>query len=232
MSTLYAIALLLCSTPTIEQAALTRCPTNRRPPKAVVAELFHMERAAGVPEAARGILAGAACQESAFRADPGKGDGGKSWGIVQFASWAIPGIRRMGADPKLKDPRLDWRASARYWLKRLKRNVPKARRACRGRRGYASLEQQVWMSANLTAVTRPKCIRRGKCRERDNADECVRWYCAKIGVRCATAGKAETKHALHMRNWHRWVDERQRKAAATAPRAAGRRDDAAASHVP
>lgn len=171
---LFALALTVAApTPDyLVDAAVVGCAQNRTPDAERVAALFELERAAGVPPAARGLLAAAACRESGYRADPrGHNDGGKARGMMQFWGWAKRWIRLHGG--RGPDPRLDWRASASYWIAHVAGQVPRVRRHCRGRRGFASVTEQVWASANLTAVRRPR---------RDGLP------------RCAIAGRRVTNH--------------------------------------
>ncbi|MGD2215163.1 MAG: hypothetical protein PVJ64_00350 [Gemmatimonadales bacterium] len=182
---LWLVLELAWSDPIVERA-LTECPTNRRPDRAVVIELFRLEIEAGVPRAVRGLLVAAACAESGYRAAPrGHSDGGRARGMFQFWSWARSAIRRHGATTE--DPRDDWRASARFWLEHVQRMLPRVRRDCEGRRGYPSHEIARWAAANLTAVSAPLRDARGRFR-----------------ARCARARRHETRHLRLLRAWRGW----------------------------
>jgi len=203
IATMIAAALLV-ATPQAEhplvRQAITDCPLNRRPSEAqqaMVEELFRIELDAGVPDVARGLLAAAACRESAYRKRPGCGDAGRSCGVFQFGGWAIRHLKARGAQGD--DPRLDWRVAARYWLHRVKRSMRLVKRDCRGRGGYASREAYLWASANKTATWRPKC-RRKHCKG-------GRCFCSSLAGRCSVPPwrsrgvRMETKHWRLVRRW-------------------------------
>jgi hypothetical protein len=152
-------------------AMMTGC-RGHRPSAAMLDELLRMESAAGFPASVRGLMVAAACNESGF--EPGargdyvaRGAGVReptSYGLLQFQAWAKRGIRQQGA--RTRDPRLDWRASARYWAAHVARQVPWVRRVC----GYTA-EADIWRAAHLTAIRAPKCAR---WRIRNGRQRCVR----------------------------------------------------------
>jgi hypothetical protein len=183
--------------------ALVDCEGNRRPSKDQrnrMREVYAMELDAGVPDAVRGITLSAFCNEASYVLSPGRGDGGRAVGILQHWGSHRDGIRRVQVDlygeARGDDAREDWFASTTYWLRKLIRNAKRARSHCKGRRGYASREMQVWASGNLTAVARPKCARR-RWSERLQKDVCV-----KFVPHCARAGRFETGHLRRLRRWH------------------------------
>jgi hypothetical protein len=178
----------------LERAAIEQCPNRyaRDVPRDVLVELWRIDRS-GLPEAARGLVLAAACNESGYRASGKCGDAGRSCGMFQLMKWTIPGLRAIGA--KGADPRLDWRAAARFYVSRVVRQIPRVRRHCRGRRGYATRESMLWASAVQTAVRAPKCA------ERNTAGRCVRRV-----PRCARRGsRYEAKHWARLRQWRQWV---------------------------
>lgn len=171
------------------RVASEHCRQNRSPPTAVLRGLLRIEAELGLPNHARGISLAAACRESAFRADPGLGDRGRSAGMFQFMAWAKRRIK--GA--KTRDPRLDWKASARYWISHLIRQRSRVSKHCKGRRGYETRRDMILASSNATAVRSPKCTQRkpnGRCTARVPR-------CARLGSRSETS---------HMRTWRRWRD--------------------------
>lgn len=184
------------------QQALTNCPNRRHPDERLVRGLFELEAEADMPDVTRGLLAAAACHESSFHPAGKCGDGGTSCGLLQFKGWAKRGIRKMGATGD--DPRLDWKAAARYWLKRVKRAYRMARRDCRGRGGYRTRQAYLWASANKTATWSPKCGRRIAISPENSRSRCVRFV-----ARCSTpwngrsAQRGETKHWWRLRLWKR-----------------------------
>lgn len=185
------------------EVAATQCPTNRRPNVEILRELLKIERAAGIPDAARGLLLAAACRESGYRADPsGWQDGGRSRGMFQFMAWAKKSIRKHGGEGA--DVRLDWRASARFWAAHVVKQYKRVKRHCRtSRLRHRTWAAMRWASANATAVRHPKCA------QRDLYGRCVNWV-----PRCARAGgRGETLHWKTLRGWHRRLSE-QRTASA------------------
>ncbi len=180
--------------------ALARCRHARRTAadRLVIAELYRIEAAAGITEP--GLLAAAACAESGYRSVL-SGDEGKSEGLLQFQGWAKPHIANHGA--KTKDPRHDWRASARYWAAHVVKQLPRVRRHCKGRGGYATRSLYLWASANVTAVRYPRCRclkrKHGVCWLEDRASD---GRCRRRVPRCARKGtRGETRHVKYLRAW-------------------------------
>lgn len=171
--------------------ALAHCPHNRTPDRRILEGLIAIEKEAGLPAAARGLLLAAACRESGFRAHPGYGDNGMSAGMFQFASWAKKRIRRHRTPGYRGDVRLDWRAAARFWAHHVAKQVKSVRAYCKGSRGYKSHESMVWASANTSAVRAPSC----KSRRADG--RCTSWV-----PRCARRGRRS--ETLHWKTRHSW----------------------------
>jgi hypothetical protein len=199
---LLAVVSSLSSTPWKElifERAVVDCERNRRPneeQRSRMERFYRMEIDFGVPDAARGLLLSALCNESAYVFEPGRGDEGRAVGILQFWPSHKDDIRRVqkelyNGEVPPGDSRLDHFASVTYWLRHLKKQVPRVRKHCRGKRGYESREAMVWASANLTAVARPKCVERN--------DQGV---CKKRVPHCARAGRFETGHFERLRRWH------------------------------
>ena len=182
--------------------AVTMCPLNHRPieeQQARLEELLRIEAEERVPGFARGILLAAACRESAYKLRPACGDAGASCGVLQLSGHHRRRLRSMGAVGD--DPRSDWRAAARYWLRHLKRQLPRVA-ACEGRGGYATRAEMLWASANKTATWRAKCAKR-KCTRRAHTGACVRSVCVKLAPRCSRRQQGwETKHWRLLRAWH------------------------------
>lgn len=180
------IAAVFAATPgqgmSLTDAMMTGCRGNI-PTRAMVDELLAIERAAGFPDDVRGLTVAAACNESGFK--PGargdyvsRGAGVReptSYGLLQFQAWAKRHIRKLGA--KTRDPRLDWRASARFWTAHVAKQVPRVVRVC----GYTD-PVDIWRAAHLTAIRAPKC---GRWRMIAGRQRCTRYEprCHKIGSR-------------------------------------------------
>ena len=206
------------SKPSAEDALIDRivtlgCRGNHATRKMVV-ELMAIEKDAGFPEEARGLLAAASCNESGFKPF-GRGDwrsqttgrrcrrgsaacAPTSLGIVQFGAWAKRGLRRMGST--MPEPRFDWRIAARFWAKHVAAQVSRVRAQCpRLRRGWDknTPEVDVWRAAHRTAVMFPKC---GEYRLRKGRQKCVRRVprCHRLGRRYKSA---------HWRILSRWRGE-------------------------
>jgi len=171
---------------------MVSCPHNKKPDRAIVEELIAIEKEAGFPSAARGLLVAAACQESGIRPNPGKGDGGMSIGMFQFAGWAKKSIRKYATPGHKGDIRLDWRASARFWSRHVARQYGRVYKHCKGYRGYRSKLAMRWASANATAVRYPLCARRRL------DGRCIAW-----SPRCSKRGTG--KETLHWRTRARWA---------------------------
>ena len=172
------------------------CYANYKPDPKVVDHLLRIEQAAGFPDAARGLLVAAACNESGFQADA-MGDWydirtrkrcknntpgclPKSLGMLQFQGWAKKRIRRFSTSKD--DPRFDWVASATYWSRHVARQVPRVIREC----GYPNVAD-IWRAAHKTAITRPKC---GRYRHRNGKQVCVKRipHCHKVGSKVSPLG--------------------------------------------
>ena len=167
------------------------CYAQRSPDGDMVRELLRIEQRAGFTGPARGLLVAAACNESGLTSHAlgdwvnpmtGKrcrnGAAGcipKSYGLLQFQGWAKRKIRAYATNPKIKDPRFDWRASAEFWTRHVVKQIPRVRAEC----GYTD-ERDVWRAAHRTAVTAPKC---GRWKARRGRQVCVQWIprCHKIG---------------------------------------------------
>lgn len=183
--------------------ALVDCEGNRRPSEVQrdrMREVYAVELEAGVPDAVRGITLSAFCNEASYVLSPGRGDRGRAVGILQHWPSHRNGIRRVQVglygEARGEDSREDWYASTVYWVQRLIRQVPRTRSYCRGRRGYDTKKFQVWASANLTSVARPKCAKK-RWSERLQRDVCI-----KRVPHCARARKFETGHVRRLRRWH------------------------------
>lgn len=192
--------------------AVDRCPLNKRPTEEQqmrLRELLLIEQREGVPKVARGLLAAAACHESAYLLRVSCGDGGRSCGMLQLSPSHNKRLRKFGAVGR--DPRSDWRAVARYWLWLVRRQLPRVTRDCVGRGGYDTREEYLWASANKTATWRYACGRWGRCIERDDGGTCTRKACVSQAARCSIppwrwrrSGKhrrQETKHWARVRDW-------------------------------
>jgi len=187
-----ALVGLLISEAAHADPAINSCPNRyaRDVPRDVIAALWRIDREI-LPPTARGLVLAAACNESGYRAAGKCGDGGRSCGMFQFMRWTIPALRRLGA--KGPDPRLDWRAAARFYAAHVARQAPRVRRYCRGRRGYATRAAMVWASAVQTATRAPKCA------ARNVAGRCIRRV-----PRCARRGsRFETLHWQRLRAWRK-----------------------------
>lgn len=214
----FFIALLLATPPpdaALLDVAIRSCTRNAE----IVRQLFAIERAEGLPP---GLIAAAALRESSCRPEIHCGDGGRSCGLLQLHGShkrkAAKVYREIhGRDPK-GDPRRDWRTSATYWARRVVRGYNKARAQCRGRGGYATRQDYLWASGNLTATWRPKCAR-FKCLERDG-ETCAKRLCVKRAARCAKRGRYETKHFATLRRFRSKAAAKHRHS--TAQDAAGR----------
>ncbi len=183
--------------------AVSDCERNRRPSteqRERMREVYAIEIGGGVPDTARGIMLSALCNESSYVLTPSRGDGGKAVGVLQHWPSHRNGISRVQlilyGEFRGDDAREDWRASAVYWVKKLMHHVPRARRHCRGRRGYRTAEVQTYASANLTSVARPKCVKKRW------SDPLQKMVCTKRVPHCARARKFETGHMRRLRRWH------------------------------
>ncbi len=175
----------------VEHVLAGGCPHNKKPDPTILIGLLTIEKAAKLPPAARGLLIAAACRESGLRADPGFGDGGRSAGMFQFASWAKKRIRPYRTPGHRGDVRLDWRASARFWVRHVVAQYGRVSKYCKGYRGYRSKRAMRWASANVTAVRSPACKRRRP------DGRCVAWV-----PRCSKRGTgAETLHWRTRAEW-------------------------------
>jgi len=140
----------------VDQATFN-CPRIGDPYKVnqkLLWDLVKIEKEYGVPPIYRGMLLAAACYESGYNPNA-KGDRKfskkrepKSLGILQFWRWAEKYIDR--TDPI---------ASARFWLKRIKRQIPFIKKRCR----YKS-KKRIWLAAWVTAIRYPK--KSGRCYEK------------------------------------------------------------------
>lgn len=184
-----------------------RCPWLSKKRRALpvvrqrIRRLLEIEYEEGLPQVARGLLAAAACRESGYKPRARGDRGDVSWGLLQFRVWALPGIRRaqdsLGRRPS-GDPRYDWEASAVYWVRHVKAQVPSIRKRCRylpyhWRRWYlGSREARVWAAAHAKAIRRShKCVKR-------------------VGKRCVKRVKINrcfnvSKHWKRMARWQRNV---------------------------
>jgi len=191
--------------PELVDIAIRACTRN----EAMVRELFAIEKAEGLPP---GLIAAAAFCESSCRPEIHCGDGGRSCGLLQLSGAhkrkAAQVYREIHGEPPKGDPRRDWRTAATYWARRVIRGRRKAEQWCRGRRGYASREDMLWASANLTATWRPKCAKR-KCVQRDHAG-CKRFVCTQFAARCARRGRYETEHFRMLRSWRRKLKQAEK----------------------
>lgn len=159
--------------PLIEAALKVGCRGNKAS-RAMMEELFRIEAEAGIKGEARGLVAAAACNESGFN-PKALGDWFKigmphtrenrcknyqrgctptSFGLMQFKPWAKKHIRKYASNPKMKEPRFDWRASAKYWALHVVAQIPRVKRECR----YTE-EIDIWRAAHRTAITKSKCVR-------------------------------------------------------------------------
>jgi len=189
--------------PPMLRHAIKACTRN---PEAV-RQLFEIEKAEGLPE---GLLAAAFLRESSCRPDIHCGDQGRSCGPFQLhgshkRKAAKIYLEIHGRKPK-NDPRRDLKAAATYWARKVKRGRSKAEAQCKGRGGYASRDDLLWASGNLTATWRPRCLRR-KCLERAHNGECTRKVCTRFGARCAKRGRYETQHWSTLRRWREALKE-------------------------
>lgn len=176
----------------VRSAALADCHTNKRPPVEVVDALIQIERDVGIPDEARGLLLAAACNESGFRARVA-GDGGRSVGMFQLFPWAKRRAVKLQIETTERDVRLDWRASALIYADHTRRQLPKVRRDCKGRRGFVTRSQMLWASANAQAIRYPLCARRD-----------VKGRCLQRKTRCARKGRgSETLHFKMLRRWRK-----------------------------
>lgn len=190
----------------VQAATKLGCRGNRAPLE-MARELVAIEEAAGFPAEVRGILLAAACNESGFNPHAGgdrrhavtgapcRGDDAclpTSIGLMQFGGWAKS---KMGT-ASTKDPRYDWRASARFWAAHVASQVPRVRRECPSlRRGWdQATELDVWRAAHRTAITKPKC---GRYVIRGSKQVCANWV-----PRCHRLGRAY--RSSHWRIWERW----------------------------
>lgn len=163
--------------------AMTQCHTNASPSESVIRELTSIEATEGLPG---GLLLAAACNESGYRADPGRGDSGRAVGMFQLWPWASRHVDR-----------LDWRSSARFWAGRVVRNFRRAKSYCKGRRGYRSRLEQWWASAAVTAVRAPK-RENGKlvprCAWKGSRGESIHWKIRRAWERAMTIEVAHESH--------------------------------------
>jgi hypothetical protein len=156
------------------------CISNRTPNRAMVLSLLSIERAAGIPELARGLTVAAACRESGMkptrrgdwrlksdrRVHCKEGETGckaRALGLFQHWRWARKGIKRVCGWTWSADIRTEWKCAARFWARHVVAQVPSVRKHCR----YKD-ELAVWKAAHRTAVTMPKCVSRtpgGRCRK-------------------------------------------------------------------
>ena len=174
----------------------------------MIARLLSIEAEMGFPDAARGLLAAAACRESAYRKVSfgdcrTAGDSTmqtvarrcSSIGLFQWAGWAKAGIirwqKKLGHDSaQYEDPRLDWEASAFFWGERFLKQIGKVKSECRyvpidwrGRRTvdrFGTKMHRVVAAANAVAVRYPKCQKWVKT-ERG-------LWCASVSPRCWDGG--------------------------------------------
>lgn len=158
------------------QEANAICPLNKKPDPKIVKRLLEI----GKPLPKYLVLA-AACNESAIIPNPGKGDGGKAVGMFQFHPWAKKYIKKY-SKKQLKDPRLDWEASALYYVSHNIRQLPRVRKYCKGKGKYTTRSLYLFASANKTAIRFPKCLKRNQNNK-----------CIKRVPRCSYKG-GETKH--------------------------------------
>lgn len=137
--------------------ATFNCPRIKDPNRVnqkLLWDLVRIEKEYGVPPMYRGMLLAASCYESGYN-PKAKGDRKfsrkrkpKSVGILQFWPWAAKHIDR--TDPI---------ASAKFWLKRIKRQIPFIKKRCH----YKS-KRRIWLAAWVTAIRYPK--KEGRCREK------------------------------------------------------------------
>ena len=140
----------------VEQATFN-CPRIKNPEKVnqeLLWDLVNIEREFGVPPYHRGMLLAAACHESGYNPNA-KGDRKfskrgkpKAIGLLQFWKWAAKYIDRTNPIE-----------SARFWMKRIKRQIPFVKKKCRWRS-----EKRVWLAAWVTAIRYPK--KSGRCHEK------------------------------------------------------------------
>tara|TARA_B100000131_G_scaffold46985_1_gene41697 strand:+ start:1029 stop:1604 length:576 start_codon:yes stop_codon:yes gene_type:complete len=140
----------------VEQATFN-CPRIRNPEKVnqkLLWELVNIEREFNVPPVYRGMLLAAACHESGYNPNA-KGDRKfskkrkpKAIGLLQFWKWAEKYIDRTNPIE-----------SARFWMKRIKRQIPFIKKKCRWRS-----EKRIWLAAWVTAIRYPK--KSGRCYEK------------------------------------------------------------------
>ena len=140
----------------VEQATFN-CPRIRNPEKVnqkLLWELVNIEREFNGPPVYRGMLLAAACHESGYNPDA-RGDRKfskkrkpKAIGLLQFWKWAEKYIDRTNPIE-----------SARFWRKRIKRQIPFIKKKCRWRS-----EKRIWLAAWGTAIRYPK--KSGTCYEK------------------------------------------------------------------
>lgn len=169
--------------------AYANCPLNANPDAAVLYRLFEIEEAFEFPEHARGLLSAAACHESAYRVDPGRGDRGRSVGMFQWQAWAKSRIELGALTVPEDDPRLDWQAAAMFWASHYKRQIGFVERSCKKLNGYAVMEEMLAASAALTAVRPPICTKR------------LGQKCVRFKPWCAIKGRLETRHWKRLSVW-------------------------------
>ena len=119
--------------------------------------LLRVEEEAGVPADMRGVLLATWCGEAAYRLEPGAGDGGRAVGILQLQRWHAEACGGMA----LRD---DPEASARCYLRRVARLVPRATRACGKRAAWAAAE--AWAAQGQRGYT---------CRESGHVARLRQW---------------------------------------------------------
>jgi len=117
----------------------------------------------------------------------------EAWKKVAVKRLVKMGLGKWTAAKLANDPRRCWEAAATVWLRRMKRNLPKVDKFCKGEGGYATRGEFLVASATLTAVRRGRCVQhnaKGKCVKRSK------------NPHCAIAGRYETKHwAKVLRVW-------------------------------
>lgn len=177
--------------PLIEAAIKIGCRGNKAS-RAMMEELFQIEADAGIEGDARGIVAAGACNESGFN-PKALGDWESvidrkrcknntpgcvptSFGLMQFKPWAKKRIRKYGSTTR--DPRFDWRASAKYWASHVVSQIARVKRVCR----YPDM-LNTWRAAHRTAVTAPKCLLRRYSKKRG------KMVCVKYVPRCHSMAK-------------------------------------------
>jgi hypothetical protein len=176
---------------TLVRAGVEACPRYSQPVpqhEDLIRILLHIEDEAGFPAHARGLLVAAACWESTYRANPGKGDSGRAVGLLQWHGWARRSIQAYRQPGSTGDPRLDPIASALFWADRVARYATEVvPRVC-------PRAPDPWRTAAAKAVRGPgRCIERAQPKPGKELGRCVKRY-----QRC----RESSAHWRLMRRWH------------------------------